>query len=75
MPLPESFPLGTTFWDCNDLPVSVPPRGELGTVCTAWDVEGGRRFPCTTVDSDGVPISEAAFRALVARELGRDRTP
>jgi hypothetical protein len=61
--LPESFPAGTRFFEVNGVPVSGDP---LRFVCTAWDVPDGRPFGCTVVDSDGVSISEAAFRELVA---------
>jgi hypothetical protein len=61
-PLP-AFPPGTKFLDVEGVPVSVTPR----FVSTAWDHASPRPFPTDSAWRNGTPITEAEFRADVAR--------
>jgi len=70
MPLPDTFPEGTLFFDCAEgTPVSMIPDGVGAFDTFAWDAGIKRPFRYTTVMSDGAPIEEAEFRELVKRSF------
>jgi hypothetical protein len=51
------FPLGTSFYEVEGVPVSVDPAG---TNATAWDIPGSRHFPLP-FDHGAEPLSERDF--------------
>ena len=67
--IPASFPPGTTFFDVNGVPVTRAPNGGL----SAWDDNprtgetAPRTFGLSTWTSEGVPMSEADWRAAFTR--------
>lgn len=61
-PWSPSFRRGTLFFDVVGVPVSVSMNS-----ARAWEFGSSRRFPLETVLRHGRRISEARFRAAVAR--------
>lgn len=51
------FPLGTSFYEVEGVPVSVDPEG---TNAKAWDIPGARHFPLP-LDRNAEPLSEEDF--------------
>jgi hypothetical protein len=51
------FPLGTSFYEVEGVPVSVDPEG---TNARAWDISGSRHFPLS-LDPSAEPLSEEDF--------------
>ena len=51
------FPLGTSFYEVQGVPVSVDPEG---TNARAWDIPGSRHFPLP-FDQIAEPLSEEDF--------------
>jgi len=51
------FPLGTSFYEVQGVPVSVDPEG---TNARAWDIPGSRHFPLP-FDHSAEPLSEEDF--------------
>jgi hypothetical protein len=51
------FPLGTSFYEIQGIPVSVDPEG---THAKAWDIPGARHFPLP-LDRNAEPLSEEDF--------------
>ena len=51
------FPLGTSFYDVQGVPVSVDPEGANAK---AWDIPGARHFPLP-LDRNAQPVSEEDF--------------
>jgi hypothetical protein len=51
------FPLGTSFYEVDGVPVSVDPGGANAR---AWDIPGSRHFPLP-FDHDAEPLSEKDF--------------
>ena len=51
------FPLGTSFYEVEGVPVSVDPGG---TNARAWDIPGSRHFPLP-LDPSAEPLSEEDF--------------
>ena len=51
------FPLGTSFYEVEGVPVSVDPDG---TTARAWDIPGARHFPLP-LDANAVPLSAEDF--------------
>lgn len=51
------FPLGTSFYQVDGVPVSVDPEG---TNAKAWDIPGARHFPLP-LGVDAEPLSEEDF--------------
>jgi len=51
------FPLGTSFYEVEGVPVSVDPEG---TNAKAWDIPGARHFPLP-LDHNAEPLSEEDF--------------
>lgn len=59
------FPLGTSFYDVEGVPVSVDPEG---TNAKAWDIPGARHFPLP-LDRNAEPLSEEDFLRRVEAQL------
>jgi hypothetical protein len=55
------FPLGTSFYEVEDVPVSVDPEG---TNARAWDIPGSRHFPLP-LGPNAEPLSEEDFLCRV----------
>ena len=51
------FPLGTSFYEVEGVPVAVDPEGANAR---AWDIPGSRHFPLP-LDSSALPLSEEDF--------------
>ena len=51
------FPLGTSFYEVEGVPVSVDPEGANAR---AWDIPGSRHFPLP-LDHSAEPLSEEDF--------------
>ena len=51
------FPLGTSFYEVDGVPISVDPEG---TNAKAWDIPGARHFPLP-LDRDAEALSEEDF--------------
>ena len=51
------FPLGTSFYEVEGVPVSVDPEGANAK---AWDIPGARHFPLP-LDPNATPLSEEDF--------------
>lgn len=51
------FPLGTSFFEVEGVPVSVDPEGANAK---AWDIPGARHFPLP-LDANATPLSEEDF--------------
>lgn len=51
------FPLGTSFYEVEGIPVSVDPEGANAK---AWDIPGARHFPLP-LDRNATPLSEEDF--------------
>jgi hypothetical protein len=61
------FPLGTSFYEVQGVPVSVDPEG---TNARAWDIPGSRHFPLP-FDHSAEPLSEEDFLRRVDALLNR----
>jgi hypothetical protein len=61
------FPLGTSFYEVQGVPVSVDPGG---TNARAWDIPGSRHFPLP-FDHSAEPLSEDDFLRRVDALLNR----
>ena len=59
------FPLGTSFYEVDGVPVSVDPGG---THARAWDIPGSRHFPLP-FDHGAEPLSEKDFLCRVEAML------
>jgi hypothetical protein len=59
------FPLGTSFYAVEGVPVSVDPGG---TNAKAWDIQGARHFPLP-LDANAEPLSEEDFLRRVESML------
>jgi hypothetical protein len=55
------FPLGTSFYEVDGVPVSVDPEG---TNAKAWDIPGARHFPLP-LGANAEPLSEEDFLGRV----------
>jgi hypothetical protein len=69
--LPVEFPTGTGFLDVEGVPVSVSPR----LAATAWDCASPRPFSTDSALRNGTRITDAEFRADVARRGGKFSSP
>ncbi len=59
------FPLGTSFYEVEGVPVSVDPDGANAR---AWDIPGARHFPLP-LDASAVPLSAEDFLRRVGTLL------
>ena len=55
------FPLGTSFYEVDGVPVSLDPEG---TNAKAWDIPGARHFPLP-LGANAEPLSEEDFLSRV----------